>query len=937
MATDSDDDMMTEYAQEEEEEEEKWDEPQMPEDTAGPHMIYTNSTAELKSSIDMAAAQSTSKEPVNLMALNTNKAGMEGLDKDKINKIIMEASKGSRFYENEKKKEAQVNTRVDQMRQRMAKLSEQEIRTTLIEIDKTVQELEDCRDLSRFIVHLDMDAFYAAVEERDDPSLKDKPMAVGGMSMLSTSNYLARKFGVRAAMPGFIGKKLCPELVIVPGSFDKYRTVSRQVREILAEYDPNFCPMSLDEAYLDLTEHVVKRQSFTDAQRTYVKRDPSLRKEVGQTEVGQTKVGQAQVGQTDDVNNGEANKDELVEQEAVLENNGINNNSADSRADLTTSESSTPIEQVQSERSLDVKGECVKGHSVTFGLTVEDAVEEIRFRIQQKTQLTASAGIAPNCMLAKICSDKNKPNGQYRIEPSREVVMDFVNVLPIRKVSGIGKVTERMLSALGIQNCADLYKQRALLHLLFSSISSHHFLRISLGIGSTQVERDSERKSMSTERTFHEINKPDELFSKCRELCEALAEDLAQEELKGKTVGIKIKTVKFDVKTRVYTVPSPVCSAEELFNVAKDLLKTEIRACQPEPLRLRLMGVRISSLEQKGKSNDKQNTITKFFKKKESSKQLPLVDNNGAETSSKSDCLQNRSLQPSEKGEPSLPSFNHSGIDAVKGDVAVQCTFSTGVSDVKMPSTSMHNTEYSNNAKEQSGNYGIERPTHSTGELSAAGDISLVCPVCNKTQSTVDLGAFNEHVDACLIDDTQKDATPDVPTSRTNFVEGNFETDVLQGSLNHTSTSNFDEAPGTADLPGRLPGPNDKATSSTFNQSISSTVNQSTSSTTNQSISSTTAEEHPSGSSLGLVCPICCKEQRTSDLEEFNTHVDVCLNKGAIKEILHQQAETDSQSTNRQLSPTKIPSKRSGSTQQSTAKRRKQDKKQGSTLHKFFN
>jgi DNA polymerase kappa len=75
-------------------------------------------------------------------------------------------------------------------------------------------------------------------------------MAVGSMGMLSTSNYLARKFGVRAAMPGFIGKKLCPQLTIVPPNFEKYTAVSKVVREVFSEYDPEFCPVSLDEAYL---------------------------------------------------------------------------------------------------------------------------------------------------------------------------------------------------------------------------------------------------------------------------------------------------------------------------------------------------------------------------------------------------------------------------------------------------------------------------------------------------------------------------------------------------------------------------------------------------------------------------------------------------------------------------------------------------------------
>ena len=84
-------------------------------------------------------------------------------------------------------------------------------------------------------MHVDMDMFYAAVEMRDNPSLRDVPMAVGGVGMLSTSNYLARKFGVRAAMPGFIGKKLCPQLVIVPGNMEKYSQVSQVVRAVFRD------------------------------------------------------------------------------------------------------------------------------------------------------------------------------------------------------------------------------------------------------------------------------------------------------------------------------------------------------------------------------------------------------------------------------------------------------------------------------------------------------------------------------------------------------------------------------------------------------------------------------------------------------------------------------------------------------------------------------
>lgn len=114
-------------------------------------------------------------------------------------------------------------------------------------VDNIIRDLDDTRDLTQCICHVDMDAFYASVEELEDPELKNVPMAVGGMSMLCTSNYIARKYGVRSAMPGFIALKLCPELKIIPLHFPKYRAASDKVRAVFRRYDPNFLPMSLDE------------------------------------------------------------------------------------------------------------------------------------------------------------------------------------------------------------------------------------------------------------------------------------------------------------------------------------------------------------------------------------------------------------------------------------------------------------------------------------------------------------------------------------------------------------------------------------------------------------------------------------------------------------------------------------------------------------------
>ena len=362
-----------------------------------------------------------------------------------------------------------------------------------------------------------MDMFYAAVEMRDNPALRGVPMAVGGMGMLSTSNYAARKFGVRAAMPGFIAKKLCPDLVIVPGNMEKYASVSEVIRGVFREYDPNFAPMSLDEAYLDITELLLRHQEDRDSQET-----------------------------------------------------------------------------------------------------AWSIVNEMRSKIHERTELTASAGIAPNCFLAKVCSDLNKPNGQYELRPDPEEVMDFVSGLAIRKVGGIGNVQEQLLKGIGVQTCRDLYDKRAEIRLLFSELSFEFYLAVSQGIGSSRIEppEDRERKSISTETTFSDNSDRDSLLGILRDLCKDLSSDCQAKGITGQAVTVKIKSHDFKLKTKVSQL-SDFSNDEELVHAtAKKILLFLLDNSEEQPLALRLMGVRLSGLQDKASaaSRPRQKNILTFMR-----------------------------------------------------------------------------------------------------------------------------------------------------------------------------------------------------------------------------------------------------------------------------------------------------------------------------------
>jgi DNA polymerase-4 len=334
--------------------------------------------------------------------------------------------------------------------------------------------------LMRKIIHLDMDCFYAAVEMRERPELAGQPIAVGGGSrrgVVTTCNYEARKFGVHSAMPGFQARERCPHLVFLPVRFDLYRAESSQIRQILLSYTPLVEPLSLDEAYLDVTG--LDRYAW-------------------------------------------------------------------------------------------------------------DIAKEIRQRIFAETRLTASAGIAPNKMLAKIASDWRKPNGQFAITP--EQIKPFIRNLPVRKIWGVGPKSAQKFEQQGIRTCGDLQKLE-LSHLVRRHGKwGHELFLLCRGLDERAVEPNRIRKSLSNECTY-----PDNLrtLEDCRQELEILVEDL-QVELRTKASERQIHKAFVKVKFADFSRTTRECiSANPTRETYRTLLE-EAHKRSIQPVRLLGAGVRFS-------------------------------------------------------------------------------------------------------------------------------------------------------------------------------------------------------------------------------------------------------------------------------------------------------------------------------------------------------
>ena len=353
-------------------------------------------------------------------------------------------------------------------------------------------------------------------KRNDRPELKNVPFAVG-KGVLTTCNYIARQYGCRSAMAGFVAKKLCPELIFLPLNFDKYTAKAQEVRAILADYDPQYETASLDEAYLNITQYCQKHDM-----------DP------------------------------------------------------------------------------------------------QEAVRQLRARVETETRITVSAGIGANAKVAKISSNKNKPNGQFFLPSDRVAIMAFMRDLPTRKVNGVGRVFERELDAIGVKTCGDIYEHRGFLQKLFGEKAVQFLLQTYLGLGRTSVQPPDEagRKSVGTESTFGDLSGTVALRAKLRHTAEELEKDLERTEWKGRTLVLKIKLHTYEVLTRQTAPPHAVCTADDLFKYSEPML-AKLEAEIPG-MKLRLMGLRCTHLLSTKKP-------TADFFGKQPSKPKPRVDADGWE------------------------------------------------------------------------------------------------------------------------------------------------------------------------------------------------------------------------------------------------------------------------------------------------------------------
>jgi len=339
----------------------------------------------------------------------------------------------------------------------------------------------------RKIIHIDMDAFYASVEQRDFPEYRGIPLVVGGLpegrgGVVATASYEARKFGIRSAMSSKQALQLCPHATFIRPRFPAYKEASQKIREIFSRYTDLIEPLSLDEAYLDVTED-----------------------------------------------------------------------------------------------------------KLNIGSAIEIA-KQIKQAIKDELQLTASAGVSINKFIAKIASDINKPDGLTFIGPS--AIEAFMEKLAVEKFHGVGKVTATKMKNMGLHIGGDLKK------LTLDELTKHFgkagnfYYKIVRGIDEREVQTGRETKSVSAEDTFaYDLTTTEEMEAELDKIIKVVHERLIKNNLKGRTVTLKIKYSDFKQITRNRSLLTGIQDIETISLLAKQLLA----ASDPEDKKIRLLGVTLSN------------------------------------------------------------------------------------------------------------------------------------------------------------------------------------------------------------------------------------------------------------------------------------------------------------------------------------------------------
>jgi len=170
-------------------------------------------------------------------------------------------------------------------------------------------------------------------------------------------------------------------------------------------------------------------------------------------------------------------------------------------------------------------------------------------------------------MLAKICTDMKKPNGQTYLQPDAEKIREFMEKLSVRKIPGIGRMTELLLASLNIYTCADILEKAVEIYICFSERLTHFLFRAALGISRNFHEEDDEdacQKSISVSSTFKPLSTLEQFKDKISELCEELAERIDKRKVAGVTVTLELKSTKFEVVQKSMTVKTYIWLAEDL-------------------------------------------------------------------------------------------------------------------------------------------------------------------------------------------------------------------------------------------------------------------------------------------------------------------------------------------------------------------------------------